>query len=173
MRFHLLAAAATFMLATSFSSHADTLAINATLQDGGTITGTAFAGPNSDITVDLNGTSYLFTGPAVGQSEYHGITYINLSDGVGDDVYLAEQDLSLSAPTFDGPGILCSLTAPCSFAGYVNDLTSTFYTPNQTFSVISGTVDYATVTPEPSGLVLFGTGMLIVAGVMRKRFINA
>lgn len=66
---------------------------------------------------------------------------------------------------------ICSVSHPCTGGA------GSFYTqllgPHGSFDVADGDLRLTTPTPEPSSLALFGTGVLCVTGVVRRRFHRA
>jgi hypothetical protein len=90
--------------------------------------------------------------------------------------------LSYNVPIFQGNtfvgGYFVSFTSsnctgtpisPCSFAGSGQTLGSIFSSP-VTGGATFDTADVTTVTPEPSSLVLAGSGVLALFGAARRRF---
>lgn len=114
---------------------------------------TSFSFANADDTTVFKATNIL------GQSLSFTITDL-LTDVIGSDA--------------NGPTLSISGTGLFSETGYTNtngmfSLTSS--TAGITgFQLVSTAAAPAAVTPEPSSLVLLGTGMLGVAGTLRKRF---
>jgi PEP-CTERM motif len=73
-------------------------------------------------------------------------------------------------------GSICSLDAPCNDG--VNYMSAFAfpkadpYVESGSLTLISSVDPPSAVTPEPSTFALFGTGLLSLAGVMRRRFVR-
>lgn len=162
------------VLSASFAAHADSYEIfdvsaTAGYQDY-TVTGTVtFDTTTSTFTdSDLSTSFGSVTGAPTYSGGYPSGNPTSLYYGFGDVlpggepyVYLGIPGSSLSG--YSG-GNLCSLTQACSDGP--SDLNSTI---GGIYRFNSGTLTPASATPEPSSFLLLGSGLLGVAGVMRRR----
>lgn len=137
--------------------------------------------PGSASVIIGAGTEFGFQGNDIYSADFTGNT-LTISDycrqsGCGlsawvmtftDPAFLGFTQLSNSLATYSGPG------SGYSFSG--NTLTVTFnpmqnkagYNPGSTLG--TDVFDYATPTPEPASIALFATGVLGMAGMIRRRF---
>lgn len=154
------------ILSAALSSRADTLYnLNATLSDG-LVTGSflynsgVFDG--GSLTVTTNGTSYLLNQGFGGVAQhFDGYSFFSVKDSVGDVFFAMYVTI---------PGGICSETSGC---GITSTREYSYFLPAgvavaNADNVVSGAVAIAS-TPEPSSIALLGTGMLGIAGVIRKR----
>ena len=172
MRLSLLAASA--LCVFSLAAHADTLTYNLTssFSDGGSVTGT----------LTLDNATGLFTaanlvakGFPISNGTYTSILYqgpdlINGTDlDVVDYTYGSEDEFDFDPTNFVGYNAKTIGVDSFYFnSGLVFDNSfsqSASLTLQQT-----ATPPSTAVTPEPSSIALLGTGLLSVAGVLRKRF---
>lgn len=169
------------LLSFSLAARADTfetLDLNATLTNGGTVTGTVTLDLNADLsrmspalfessanlTYTFNGASSVFSGDNrvfSGTPNETGVTFFN----AGGDQLNLDWETSLFASFAGSIGNFCTIASPC------DGIASSLYLPSSRteIEIASATVAPA-ATPEPSSLALLGTGVLGFAGVLRKRF---
>ena len=153
-------------------SHADTVftLVNNTYEGNGVATGTlnidtvngVFDSGNIDL--KLGGTDYLFTGAPAYQSSFDNDT----------QVFEYTFDVNGDALTIDVPGsslvgytgsTLCTATNLCG-DGYEGNLQ---LSDGTTYGALTGSL---VTTPEPSSVVLLGTGILATVGAMRRRLFS-
>lgn len=151
------------MFSVSLRAHADTFNFAANGSAGGfTGSGTLNATPNGDGSYTVTG----ITGPGVtgliAPDQFEG----NDNQLFPDDTILLDYD-GLSFTDVMGSAIYqVNIYYDLTFRAYYSEVENgdgDVEGPLTTFTVSS-------VTPEPSSLALLGTGMLGIAGVVRKRF---
>lgn len=165
------------LLLSSVAAHADTFEnydLNAILYHGvanGTVTFDETTGlfTGGNITATYNASKYLFN-TFEGSASYDTITFAQENAANGLTFQLAipgSSDLNYKG------GAVCSDSnfSGCQVTGGpAGDYYYTGFTVNgNTNFAVSGTL---TPTPEPSSLALLGTGVLGVAGILRRRLPN-
>ncbi|HEY1903077.1 MAG TPA: PEP-CTERM sorting domain-containing protein [Terracidiphilus sp.] len=145
-----------------------TLDVSAALKYGGTITGTITfnsTNPSALTGYDLTASS----GPGSPGFTFPGFTYTTADSSITAETSSLIQFDSDPA----GDELRLVFSSPLTSTGdtlTANGYESEIVAGNR--SVTSGSVTpLAVVTPEPSSLLLFGTGLLGALGVMRKRFV--
>lgn len=182
MFFRLLTISA--MLAAGLAAHADTVfSLQGTFSNGATLGGnitlnsgsTAFSAINATVTggggTSLQFTRILYQSPSsIGSPAQHNIYVLDSLQGNISPEY-PSLDLLIDVPTLAGynGSLLCTACA----GNVATEVTYDGFNFNTTsFDLTSGSVVPQTisVTPEPSSILLLGTGLLGIAGVVHKRF---
>ncbi len=183
MRYSLLAAIA--LCAASLSARADTLttfSVSATFTSGGPTDGisgylvlnrTTGAFVGSDVTVIQDGIAYDEIGPigVEAGSPFIFTLYIGAGGPLNLDIvypYGNSTYPSFFADYQGGP--LCSVTNNEFCIGFLDKFFGSYFVgPTTSSSVLSGSIT-PIPTLEPSSFALLGTGLLCVAGAVRRRF---
>lgn len=154
-------------------SHADTVfhLVNNTYEGGGVATGTVnidtvngvFDSVNIDLT--LSGADYLFTGaPATQVAGFDNNTqYYEYSFDAGNDALTI--DIPVGSLVGYSGGLLCTDANLCG-SGYEGDLQ---LADGTLYGAATGSL---AATPEPSSLILLGSGVLAGVGVVRRRIFS-
>ena len=162
--------AATALLLTSLAARADTVFnLSGTLSNGGVLSGT-FTVNTVAGTVDSLNAVYTLGAQSTQFSSIldqrpADVDYLVISNN-GDYRF----DLFLPPSSLIGySGGLCTANTPCGTyneTSYVAMFSTVFFLTNGSATAVPPT---AAATPEPSSLVLLGTGILGVLGVMKRR----
>lgn len=167
MRLSLFAVAA--LLTSSLAAHADTigtLPLNGSFQNGSTVsgsitvddtTGTALSG---NLSVNTGSMTLLFGPTALGQFTFYSFdtTVFNFNDPQGDTLALAVL----------GDGVF-STSSFCTVQASCDGILSALVSSGAGLTFLQSTTP-ASVTPEPSSIILLATGLLGIAGTLKRRF---
>jgi PEP-CTERM motif len=166
----------------------DTFAVNITVGSGFTLTDTAGGTVSLDVTtgkwVSADVSYYLSGNPADvvatftmldGNYSHPDFTYTFF---LSDESSTAPFSLALPVSSlidYTG-GSICSMIAPCSdgveyMSAFAFPKTDP-YVESGSLTLISSVDPPSAVTPEPSTFALFGTGLLSLAGVVRRRLVR-
>ena len=180
MRFALPALFVALLLSGTVA-HADTLYnFTGSLQSGVTFSGTIAFSPTGGV---LNEDTYTAVALRFSDGSVLDTAVHSIPDS-GEHFYTTSQSSNPYSPSFSlittevQPGFTSD--AVCTITQYCADEMPYFGTPDyRSLSILQGqeieeaniTAPTTSVTPEPSSIALFGTGLLGVAGIVRKRFV--
>lgn len=156
---------------TALADTYQTLYLSATFQTADTLTGTLtideFGFFSSADLVSSGLYDQTLTEAGGGRGPYHGITTFQ-AYGAG----LTLEAISSSTNFLLPPGSslsLCNLSSPCGSFGAPPAYSYLIDAAGHQDPLLYGVLSTVAPTPEPSSIALLGTGMLGLAGVVRKR----
>lgn len=174
MRLRLSAIAAialTSSLAAAASTFTFTLTSNG-MSGSGTLTGTV--DPFNTLAFDITSVTGTYGGSTLSLVTPGGNTQTHFNYPLGNpNGYTYDDVLYTTGNPVDIYGLLFYLNSGPNVVNLFYDagLLTGSGAPTQAVPDYAATFSYsASVTPEPSGIALLGTGMLCVAGVVRRRF---
>lgn len=120
--------------------------------------GTGFCGNNKGYDVDTSNVSLNSAIPIIAGNVYY-LTLTNASDNSGSTVLFDGWDINFGlSSAFDQCGNPHGGVCQAALQGEV---------PSEAFTILGGGT-----TPEPSSLMLFGSGILGIAGLLRRRLLE-
>lgn len=163
--------AVVFLALSTFAAHADTtFNVSGATEHNGTFSGTITLDTATSqftaasITYSLFSSTYLFN--VIDLQELGGGTYNTyIADAAGEQFALKLPVATLSG--YQGSTICTGncLTPGGGYASAFFDMLN----PRDLYNVTSGSLTPAAATPEPSSIALLTTGLLGIAGTLRKR----